>query len=39
MTAGWHTVEWRTDGLSSGVYLLRLRVGTDTRLVRALHIR
>ncbi|HEX9953050.1 MAG TPA: hypothetical protein VGB53_14870 [Rubricoccaceae bacterium] len=39
MTAGWHAVEWRTDGLAAGVYVVRLRVGRETRLVRALHVR
>jgi hypothetical protein len=30
-TAGYHTVEWKTDGsVANGVYLIRLRLGADT---------
>jgi hypothetical protein len=39
MLAGWHDVTWRPDRLAAGVYFVRLRAGTETRVVQSLRVR
>ncbi|RMI17343.1 MAG: T9SS C-terminal target domain-containing protein [Calditrichaeota bacterium] len=38
-SAGWHSVRWQPQGVDSGVYFYRLRVGSHTITRKALYLR
>jgi hypothetical protein len=36
LSAGAHRIEWRADGLPSGLYLIRIQAGTEVQVIKAM---